>query len=144
MKTLKTTILGLVTLLTFGAANATSVKTENEKATVKYVISTYLNAIAHGQNAGLKDIIDNNATFSMVRGKQMVNYNKSEALAFFKDTENIEQNCKVTSSVNVSNTDMTVVRVDMKYDGFTRTNYVTVTNTSEGWKITNVHSVFKA
>jgi hypothetical protein len=31
----------------------------------------------------------------------------------------------------------------MKYEGFTRSNYVTLANTSEGWKITNVYSVFK-
>jgi hypothetical protein len=33
--------------------------------------------------------------------------------------------------------------VDMKFENFVRSNYVTIANTPSGWKITNVHSVFK-
>jgi hypothetical protein len=59
------------------------------------------------------------------------------------DTKNTEQDCTTTTSVVESNEAMAVVKVDMQFEGFLRTNMVTVTNTGKGWKITNVYSVFK-
>jgi len=143
MKTLKTIILGLITVMTFGAASAKSINTVNEKISVNYAVTAYLNAVAHGQNGGLNEVIDNNFKFTMLRGKTMLSYNKVELLGFLQTTENVEQNCKTSVSTDESNADITVVKVDMKYANFTRTNYLTLTNTTDGWKITNIYSVFK-
>ena len=41
-----------------------------------------------------------------------------------------------------SNANIAIVKVDMKYSDFTRSNYVTIANTGNGWKITNVYSTF--
>lgn len=144
MKTLKTIILSLVTVLTISAANAKTITTTAEKMSVNYAVSVYVNAIAHGQIAALSEVLDDNSKFTMLRGKSMLSSNKTEMLAFLKNTENVNQDCKVAVSTNETNADITVVKVEMKYAGFTRTNYVTLANTSEGWKISNVYSVFKA
>lgn len=143
MKTLKTIILGLVTVMTIGAASAKTVKPAAEKMSVNYAVSAYVNAVTHGQVDGLTDVLDNNFKFTMLRGKTMVSANKAEMLDFLKTTQNVQQNCKSTVSVNETNADITVVKVDLQYAGFTRTNYVTLANTSEGWKISSVYSVFK-
>ena len=37
---------------------------------------------------------------------------------------------------------MVVVKVDMKFEDFTCSNYVSIANTGNGWKIINVYSVF--
>ena len=143
MKTLKSIILGLVAVVSVSAVSAKSINPSAEKISVNYAVSAYVNAMAHGSNAALSDVMDNNFKFTMLRGKNMLSYNKVQTLDFMKTTENVEQDCKVSTSVNETNADLTVVKVDMKYSGFTRTNYVTLANTSEGWKITNVYSVFK-
>jgi hypothetical protein len=79
----------------------------------------------------------------MLRGTKVMSYGKAEMLGFLKANQNIEQTCTISTSVVENNEDVSVVKVDMQYDGFVRSNYVTVANTGEGWKITNVYSVFK-
>lgn len=143
MKTLKTIALGLILLVTFGAANATTIKTNNESLTVNHAITTYVNALAHGQVSDLSAVIDQNAKFTMLRGSKMLSFNKDEVVNSVQENQNVDQVCTVSTSVRESNSDLTVVKVDMKYEGFTRSNYVTLANTAEGWKITNVYSVFK-
>ena len=143
MKTLKTSILGLIIALSFGAVQAKTIKAENEKLTVSFALNVYVNAVTHGQINGLNDVLDKNAKFSMMRGTELLNFNKTEELAFIKSTENTEQNCKTSTYITETNPDFTVVKVDMKYSGFVRTNYVTLANTNDGWKITSIYSVFK-
>ncbi|EHQ28204.1 nuclear transport factor 2 family protein [Mucilaginibacter paludis] len=143
MKTLKTIILGLVILMSFGAANAKSINPPKEKISVNYAVTTYLNAIAHGKNSGLSEVMDSNVKFTMVRGKSMLTYNKDQVLEIFKGSENIEQDCETTVSTSESAPDLTVAKVEMKYKEFTRINYLTLANTVDGWKITSIYSVFK-
>jgi len=143
MKTLKTLTLSLVTLVTFGTAKAVNLKTDNEVLTVNHAVNTYVNALIHGQVNDLSAVIDQNAKFTMLRGKKMLSFTKTEMINSIKENENLEQQCLTSTSVTESNDDLTIVKVDMKYAGFTRTSYVTLANTTDGWKITNVYSVFK-
>ncbi len=62
---------------------------------------------------------------------------------FLKAGKNVEQACTTSTRVVENNAYMAVVKVDMKFDQFTRSNYVTLVNTGNGWKITNVYSIFK-
>ncbi|OCX51831.1 hypothetical protein BEL04_17625 [Mucilaginibacter sp. PPCGB 2223] len=143
MKTLKTIALALILVVTFGAAKANPVKADNEMLTVSHAVNTYVNAMVHGQVNDLAVVIDANAKFTMLRGKKMLSFTKAEILGSVQENENVDQDCTTTTTVRESNSDLTVVKVDMKYAGFTRTNYVTLANTTDGWKITNVYSVFK-
>ncbi|WP_345948516.1 MULTISPECIES: nuclear transport factor 2 family protein [unclassified Mucilaginibacter] len=139
--TLKTIVLGLALLV------VTSVVKADEpvaaKLTKNHAITTYVNAMTQGKNAGLKDVIDQTAKFSTLRGKQVVSFDKADMLKFADQNKDIQQACTTTTTEVETNADMSVVKVDMKYENFTRTNYVTMANTGDGWKITNVYSVFK-
>jgi hypothetical protein len=72
-----------------------------------------------------------------------MSFDKADLMKFASQNQNVKQACTTTTTEVESNADMSVVRVDMKFDNFTRTNYVTMANTEDGWKITNVYSVFK-
>ncbi len=142
MKTLKLFIA--VLLLSVAATAVKAEGTPKNRLSKDYAVFTYADAMAHGTLNGLNDVLDQNVTFSMVRGKKVESVNKADMLKFFKENKNISQNCTVETSVVDSSDDISVVKVDMHYTNFTRTNYVTVANTAAGWKITNVHSVFKS
>jgi hypothetical protein len=142
MKNLKSIILGLALLVVCGAVKANPV-TDNESLTATHAVNTYVDAITRGKLAGLNEVLDQTVKFSMLRGKKMLSFDKKQMMDFFKGDKNVEQTCTTSTDIVESNADIKVVKVDMKYDGFTRTNYVTVTNTGDGWKITNVYSVFK-
>ena len=79
----------------------------------------------------------------MLRGTKVLNFSKDEILESLNASKNTEQECTTTTTIVESNEAMAVVKVDMQFEGFLRTNMVTVTNTGKGWKITNVYSVFK-
>lgn len=141
MKTLKLFISALVLSATFAVAKADNIGVLPSK---DYALYTYVNAICHGDTSGIDEVLDKNATFSIVRGKNVETANKAQMMKFLKENQNISQDCTVTTSVVDSSNDVSVVKVDMHYNGFTRTNYITIANTADGWRITNVHSVFKS
>lgn len=145
MATLRSIILGFVAVMTVGAASAKTIdKPVKEKTTVNYAVDAYVKAVSLGQNAGLGEVLDNsNFKLTMVRGENTVTYNKTEFLDFMKTTEDVKQDCKVVVTPNEGSPDATVVKVSMEYKDFTRVNYVTLNNTSDGWKITSIYSVFK-
>lgn len=135
-------MLGLALLVVCGAANANPV-TENDNLTATHAINTYVDAVTRGKLSGLNEVLDQSVKFNMLRGKKLLSFNKKEMMDFFKGDKNIEQACVTSTSIVESNADLKLIKVDMKFDGFTRSNYVTVANTGDGWKITNVYSVFK-
>jgi hypothetical protein len=141
MKTLKTILFGLMIIATCGAAKA------NDKPAARlsknFAINAYVDAISLGHIDGVGDIVDNSAKFSMVRGEKVVSFSKAEMMTYLKQIKGVEQRCKISTAEVESTDNVTVIKVDMKYDNFTRSNYVTLANTGDGWKITNVHSVFK-
>ncbi|MGI4752091.1 MAG: nuclear transport factor 2 family protein [Janthinobacterium lividum] len=141
MKTLKTILIALFVTLTFNAAKANN-PTIKEKLTMYYAINTYVDAFAHGKTSGLASIIDDSAKFSHTRGEKIISFNKTQILENFDSQENTEQNCITTTKVVENNTNFVVYKVQMKYQDFSRINYVTMTDTGNGWKITNVTSVF--
>jgi hypothetical protein len=141
MKTLKSIVLGLALLAVCGAAKANNIS--DDKLTANHAINTYIDAMTRGKLAGLNDVVDQTAEFNLLRGKTVLSFSKSQMLEFFNSNKNIEQTCTTSTSVVESTANVTIVKVSMKYDDFVRNNYVTIANTGNGWKITNVYSVFK-
>ena len=140
MKTLKTVILSLAFLAAFNVARASN-DSIGEKPSRSHAINTYVDAMTRGKLDGLNDVLDNSVAFSMLRGKKVLSFSKKEMVEYLKTSKNVEQTCVTSTSVVDSNDKIAVVKVDMKYDGFVRSNYVTIANTGNGWKITNVYSV---
>jgi hypothetical protein len=144
MKTLKTTILALLIVVSFGAAKANTIYNNNDdRMSVNYAVNTYVSAISRGHVKELNNLLDDNLKYSIERGKKTLVFSKAEYLESLKADQGVEQDCLVTTTVNDTTPDVTIVKVDMKYADFTRTNYVTLTNSSKGWKVTNIYSTFK-
>jgi hypothetical protein len=140
MKTLKSILLGLALMVVCVAVKANN--TDDGKLTQTHAINTYVDAMTRGKLQGLSDVLDQSAQFSMLRGKTVLSFSKKQMLDYLQANKNTEQACTITTSIVESNANVAVVKVDMKFDGFVRSNYVTIANTGNGWKITNVYSVF--
>lgn len=140
MKTLKSIMLGLALLLLCDAVKANNI---DDRLTPNYAINTFVDAMTRGKLAGINEVLDKSVEFSMLRGKTVLSFTRSEMLEFLKSNKNIEQTCTTSTSIVESNANVTIVKVAMKYSDFVRNNYVTIANTGNGWKITNVYSVFK-
>jgi len=140
MKTLKSIILGLALVAVAGIVKAKN--TTDEAPTKNYVINTYVDAMTRGKLQGLNNVLDKSVQFSMLRGKTVLSFSKKQMLDYLQANKNTEQTCTTSTSVIENDANVVVVKVDMKYEGFVRSNYVTIANTGSGWKITNVYSVF--
>ncbi|RYY34686.1 MAG: hypothetical protein EOP46_12605 [Sphingobacteriaceae bacterium] len=138
MKTLKSILLGLALIITSTVVKANG----KEELTQQHAVDTYVEAVTNGKLEGLNKVLDTDVKFTMMRGTKQLIFNKKEMLDYLKSTSNT-QNCKVNTTTVENNGEVAIVKVDLEYDGFTRSNLVTITNTGTGWKITNVHSTFK-
>lgn len=128
-------MLGLVMVAICNVAGATA---KADKPTKLEVLDIFMNAAAHGKLAGLDQVMDKDLEFNMKRGDRTITVNKAQALDFYKASENVDQACKCSSTVVEDNDRYTVMKVEMKYDTYTRVNVVTIKDTVSGWKITKV------
>lgn len=140
MKTLKSLIMGLALLLVCAAANANG--QQSQDLTKDHAIATYVNAMTHGKLTGLNNVLDESVEFSMLRGNTVLNFSRKEMLDYFESNKNVEQPCTTTTSIVEDHANVAVIKVDMKFNGFVRSNLVTISDTGDGWKITKVYSVF--
>jgi hypothetical protein len=140
MKTLKSIVLGLALLAVGSAVKAAPIN--GERLTKNHAINTYVDAMTRGKLDGLNDVLDKSAAFSMLRGKTVLSFTRKQMVDYLQSNKNTEQACTTSTSIIESDANVAVVKVDMKFDGFVRSNYVTIANTGNGWKITNVYSVF--
>jgi len=148
MNTLKSIIAGLALVVVCNAATANNsgpnlVKTHAvEKLTRTHAIDIYLDAMTQGKVSGLNDVLDKSATFNMVIGKKLRSFNKKQMLNYVKNSKNTEQNCTIRTSIIKNDARVEIVKVDMKYNNLFRSNYITIADTGEGWKIIKVYTVF--
>lgn len=141
MKSLKSIMLGLGLLLVFGAANAA--KTDGVPVTENYVINTYVGAVTQGNLNGISEVIDANAKFDWLQNKHVVTFNKQDMMKFLNSIKGVQQSCIASTTMVENNTDNAVVKVDMNYGDHVQSNLVTIVNTNDGWKITDVYSLVK-
>ncbi|HEX8577881.1 MAG TPA: nuclear transport factor 2 family protein [Flavobacterium sp.] len=140
MKAIKTLLAAA--LMVFSLNSFANEEPQSQKLKMDYALKTYIDAISLGKIKGLSEILDNDVKFTVTRGEKIVNYSKSEMLNSLKGSENISQNCTTDYSIIEQSATQAIVKVIMKYDAFSKVNYVTMSQTNKGWKITNVSSVF--
>lgn len=137
MKILKSIIPGLALIIM--CSFTASAKQKAPQLSQSEVINIFMNASAHGKIEGLENVLHNDMEYKIKRGTQTITANKKQFLDFYKASQNVEQSCVCTSST-IENEDNVVVKIDMKYDTYTRTNVVTMVNTNGGWKIKKVNT----
>lgn len=71
-----------------------------------------------------------------------MSHGRTEILHILQSTENVKQNCVTEYNVVESTPSASVVKVTMKYDGFSKISYLNLANTTKGWKITSVSTSF--
>ncbi len=140
MKSLKSLTAAL--LIIFSASAFANDETKSNKLQMDYAIHTYIEAVNNGKIKDLPSVLDPDVKFTFTKGKEIKNYGKTEIMESLKSSENIVQNCQTDYSVIESNPAQAIVKVTMKYENFSKINFVTLNNTSKGWKIITVSTSF--
>jgi len=141
MKTLKLMIAGIALLFASVAANAT-VKPHTNQLTETDIVNMYIDAITKGNTGNLDKILDNNMQFNTTRGENVSSLDKYQLADFIKT--NTVSGLAVTTDTAVLTEDngSAKIKVSFKYDGYTRTDILSLEKTN-GWKITSVDSSTK-
>lgn len=140
MKTLKITFATLALLVVTFVSQA-SVKTP--KLSMTETANAYINAFANGKIDGFAELLDDNVKLTMSRGSNILNYTKTDILKMLNDNKGVVQNCKTDYSVIENLPTQVILKVNMKYDLFSKINYVTMSQTDKGWKVTNISSAYQ-
>jgi hypothetical protein len=141
MKTIKFSSVFLSVLLLIGVARADKPKNRS-LLTMKFSINAFIDADTRGICDGLADIIDDYAKFNMIRSGQTWSFDKKQIVNQMLHLRGVKQNCTTTFNIMETYGNYALYKVEMRYPKFSRINYITMNECSEGWKITNVTSVF--
>jgi hypothetical protein len=137
MKTLKKTILTLSFLLiAFILVKAERPNKVEENA--NDVLIKYIENIMTGQDYDLNKLLADDFKQYINCDKKQLNYDKKKFIKHLKLTKNIVLQCKTNYSIIEDTEGFVIAKVDMQFASFTRTNYVTLSNTADGWKIINI------
>jgi hypothetical protein len=138
MKTLKLTLTAIALLLVGTIANKASAK---DKITKGDVVNIYIDAIATGKTQDVDKVLDDELQFNMKRGSNVNTVNKNDFLSSLTNAgASNPQHTETTVLQGDDNSEK--VKIEFKYDGFSRTDVVTL-NRSFAWKITSVDSSYK-
>ena len=140
MKTLKT--IATAFLIALSLSSFAEDGTAKEKLEMNYALNAYIQAVTDGKIGGLLEVLDKNVKFTSTRGENIISHGRTEMLGILKTTENVKQNCVTQFNVVESTPSAGVVKVTMKYDGFSKVSYLSLANTTKGWKITSVSTSF--
>lgn len=143
MKKSKLFLPCMALLLTFNLATAKD-KSLAKRLTKTYAIETYTRAISLGRIDDIENVLDPTFKFSQLHGDSVVSSDKKEMLDFFERIRDVDQHCAINIQNIESSNNVFIVKLDMKYHNLVRSNYITVANTGQGWKITSVYSSFKS
>lgn len=137
MKIIKEVLIGLVLILVCNNIKASTSPRRIDLAKFR-AMNTYINAVVHGRVQDIKNVIDDNAHFSVQHGKKFNTVYKPQVLRALRSAKNIEQNCSYRKSIVWEGSGISVQKVRMKYPDFTRTDRITLQRAGSEWKITNV------
>ncbi len=137
MKTLKKSILTFsflfAAVLFVNAGIPTKAGVSANEVLVKYIENA-----TSGQIHDFNELLGDDFKHYIDCDKKPLNYNKRQFLSYLKSTKNVIYNCETEYSLIEETEDFVIAKVDMKFPTFTKTNYVTLGNTKDGWKITNI------
>jgi hypothetical protein len=134
MKTLKSMLAVIALLFVGAAANAKS----GGNATKDDAINTYITAISTGKTDALYTELDNDMQYNIHRGNDVNALNKDELVDNIKSV-GASQPLSTNTTVVQDDYYSVKMKVEFKYDGFTRTDIVTLNKTT-GWMITKIES----
>jgi len=140
MRTLKSILAGIALLFICVAANAIT-KPTTGKLTRDEVLKIYIDATTNGNAGKLDNVLADDLQFYLQRGDYVNTLDKTELIDYVKNNTTPDPSVKTTTTIMREDDNSSVIKVVFKYDGYSRTDEVTL-NKTFGWVITTVACVF--
>lgn len=140
MKTLKSALAAIIILFTSVAVSNAAVK--KGQPSQSDVVNMYITAVSSGTTGDIDKYMDNELQFNVHHGDNVINLNKSQFLDAVQDSKGGSAPASTNITIMQQDDDVAKVKVEFKYDAYTRTDVVTL-NKTLGWKITGIDSTSK-
>ena len=149
MKTLATTFAAaaLIAVSTFTMAAGKPVGDNSKKAVVNLstadlAIDHYVAVMTGGQSAGVEQLFT--ADFSQkVQASEVKTNSRSEVISFSKKQKGEQLNCKTSTTIVEQSSDYMVAKVTQQFEGFTKTDLITLVNDGGNWKVSQSINTYK-
>ena len=135
-RTLKSILAGIVLLFICVTANAIT-KPNTGKLTRDEVVKIYIDATTGGNISNLNNVLADDLQFNIQRGENVNTLDKNQLIDYLKNITTPDPSVKTTTTVMQEDDNSSVIKVEFKYDGYSRTDEVTL-NKTYGWIITKV------
>ena len=149
MRTLATTFAAaaLIAVSTFTMAAAKPEVPNPKKAVVNLstadlAIDHYVAVMTEGQSAGVEQLFTSDFSQKVHASADRTN-NRSEVISFLKKQKGEQLNCKTSTTIVEQASDYMVAKVTQQFEGFTKTDLITLVNDGSNWKVSQSINTYK-
>lgn len=107
------------------------------------VIDSYIQIATAGNTDGIQHLFSDDFKWTQSSNAKTKTYSKSEIVNFLKSSKGIKQNCQTTYNIMEKNDNCVMVKVEMKYDNFTKIECITLCNVNQEWTINQIIESYK-
>ncbi|MEN5234310.1 nuclear transport factor 2 family protein [Sphingobacterium faecium] len=137
----------LIALSTFTMAAGKPEVSNSKKAVVNLstadlAIDHYVAVMTEGQSAGVEQLFTTDFSQKVHASEDKTN-SRSEVISFLKKQKGEQLNCKTSTTIVQESADYMIAKVTMQFEGFTKTDLVTLVNDGGNWKISQSINSYK-
>lgn len=140
MKTTLTTIAAALIMTTSFSSFATEKANPLKNVESDMVLNTYLEATTVGSTAMNKFLFADDFEYRNVNNDDRSN--KKQYAKFLKANKGIQFNCESSYEILSQDGKVCMAKATMKFDNFTRVDYITLSQSKDGWKVSKVETTY--
>ena len=129
-------LAGITLLFICVAANAIT-KPTSGKLTRDEAVKIYIDATTSGNVSKLAGVLADDLQFDIQRSDHVNTLDKNQLIDYLKNNTTADPSVKTTTTIMQEDDNSSVIKVEFKFDGYSRTDEVTL-NKTFGWVITTV------
>ncbi|WP_186812870.1 nuclear transport factor 2 family protein, partial [Sphingobacterium faecium] len=111
-------------------------------STADLAIDHYVAVMTEGQSAGVEQLFTSDFSQKVQASEDKTN-SRLEVISFLKKQKGEQLNCKTSSIILQESADYMIAKVTMQFEGFTKTDLVTLVNDGGNWKISQSINSYK-
>ncbi|MEJ5148764.1 nuclear transport factor 2 family protein [Sphingobacterium sp. MYb388] len=149
MKTIAKTFAAaaLIAVSTFTMVAGKPVGDNSKKAVVNLstadlAIDHYLAVMTEGQSAGVEQLFTADFNQKVHAAEAKIN-SRSEVISFLKKQKGEQLNCKTSTTIVEQSSDFMVAKVTQQFEGFTKTDLITLVSDGGNWKVSQSINTYK-
>jgi len=111
-------------------------------STADLAIDHYVAVMTEGQSAGVEQLFTTDFSQKVQAVEDKTN-SRSEVISFLKKQKGEQLNCKTSTTIIQESADYMIAKVTMQFEGFTKTDLVTLVNDEGNWKVSQSINSYK-